>query len=214
MRTSAVTCPVCGTQLRGHPSDGYRCARCHAFYSTRHVRAMRREQFRELVHEHFGAAVRAPKELPPREEDRVESDLVIREEQPEVEHAIAQAKRAAADAARHLDDFVEVAQQVSEDRSTISAVAAALPIDRLRHEPVARTYRPKVVSVRIVRKRAVTKKKMKKRVAIKSRRAAVKRVVRKARKRTARAPRTVTRKRPVVRARKTALARRVTRRRR
>lgn len=214
MRTSAVTCPVCGTQLRGHPSDGYRCARCHAFYSTRHVRVMRREQFRELVHEHFGAAVRTPKELPPREENRVESDLVIREEQPEVEHAIAQAKRAAADAARHLDDFVEVAQQVSEDRSTISAVAAALPIDRLRHEPVARTYRAKTALVQVVRKGAAGKQKVKKGAGIKSRRTVVNRILQNPRKRIARASRTAARKRSVVRVRKVASKRRVTRRRR
>ena len=152
MRQIPVTCPVCGTPLRGHPMTGYRCVRCHAFYSARHVRTIRREQFRDLVHQHFG-----PAPEPAKTEEITAADLIVEDDHEEVERALSEAKAAATHAAQHLDDFVDGAKRLREERAAISEVAAALPIERLRHEPPARAYKAKELLVRVARKKKAAK---------------------------------------------------------
>jgi hypothetical protein len=102
-------CPVCGFSLRGTASDGYRCVKCHAHYSTRFVRQCARAQFRDVIAKHFDPPLPTPPAVPASlHEEEARSTLLFEDADNTVQHALVQAKEAARSATAHLEDFLEV----------------------------------------------------------------------------------------------------------
>ncbi len=122
-RTSAprVECPVCEFPLRGTPQDGYRCARCHARYSTRFVRGLRRQAFSARIEAHFSPVSQAISLSSSKRSETVE-DTIVAEVAPSLLMPAQEPPGAAApegeddarDAPESLDDFLDLEEAFSQ----------------------------------------------------------------------------------------------------
>jgi hypothetical protein len=69
--TMIQKCPLCDLRLRGEKTAGYRCARCKAHFSAKHLHRMARAHIKRIIHVHFSPKetlveqiVMSPKPLP------------------------------------------------------------------------------------------------------------------------------------------------------
>ncbi len=150
MRPTPLPCPACNSMLRGSPLAGSRCVRCHAYYSTRHVRTMRRAHFGALIAQHFShvqkaAGVPRPKEsLSRHRTEDIQSDIIVEDTKQEVVRALVEAREAASEASKHLEDVVGGVEKITEDREALVDAVKALP--QLRHEQRTSAYQSRIGS--------------------------------------------------------------------
>lgn len=198
MRPTPLPCPACNSMLRGSPMSGYRCVRCHAYYSTRHVRMMRRAHFGALIAQHFSqahksAGVPLPKEpLSRHRTEDIQSEIIIEDTKQEVVRALTEAREAASEASKHLEDVVGGVEKITEDREALVDAVKALP--QLRHEQRTSAYQSRIGSSP-TRKKMVKKKPVKRTVKARTKKQTTKGRQKKARRASVIRKRTVKRKR-------------------
>lgn len=94
-------CPVCGFRLKGGAASGYRCLKCHAHYSAKFVRRLRRTHFSALIDRHFSEQPDTPQRV------EIEQERIFVPE-PSVVAALDEAKEMAGE--RRLEDFLELSE--------------------------------------------------------------------------------------------------------
>ncbi len=125
---------------------------------------MRRAHFGALIAQHFSQVQKAAGAPQPKEPisrhrtESIQSEIIIEDTKQEVVRALVEAREAASEASKHLEDVVGGVEKITEDREALVDAVKALP--QLRHERRANAYQSRIGS-------SPTRKKMAKKKPVK-----------------------------------------------